>query len=85
MNRTKLIEKLDLLGVREREYSLYGNLNPDAIILYPNYNKWEVFYLDERGGRNDQKEFMSESEACEHVYKIFKASKQIENKFKLNS
>jgi len=54
---------------------------PDNIVLYNSYNKWEVFFFDERGNRNDVKEFDSEIEACEHIYKLFKESKAIEGKY----
>jgi hypothetical protein len=41
----------------------------------------QVFYLDERGGRNDQNNFPSESEACLYIHKIFRDAKGIEAKF----
>ena len=81
MNKKELQTKLDLLGVASKTYSLEGELVPNSIILYNSYHKWEVFYLDERGGRNDEKVFDSENEACEHIYKLFKESKEIEDKY----
>ncbi len=81
MNKKELHAKLDLLGVAFHEYSLEGELIPDNIVLYNSYNKWEVFFFDERGNRNDVKEFDSEIEACEHIYKLFKESKAIEGKY----
>ncbi len=81
MNKKDLQIKLDLLGVASQAYSLEGELVPDNIILYNSYNKWEVFYLDERGDRNDEKVFNSENEACEHIYKLFIESKKIEDKY----
>jgi hypothetical protein len=81
MDKIELKTKLDLLGVNSHEYSLDGELIPDNIILYNSHDKWEVFYLDERGGRNDEKVFGFEKEACEHIYKLFKESKEIENKY----
>lgn len=80
MDRNELKKKLDLLKVNPQEYSLESELVPDNIILYHSYDKWEVFYLDERGGRNHQKVFYSEDEACRHIYKLFKKSKEIEGK-----
>lgn len=71
MNKKELIEKLNTIGIKARQYSLDGELKPDAIILYPNYHKWEVFYLDERGGRNVEKEFTSEEEALNYIYELF--------------
>jgi len=81
MDKMELKNKLNLLGVSSHEYSLDGELVADNIILYNSYHKWEVFYLDERGGRNDEKVFDSENEACEHIYKLFKESKEIEDKY----
>lgn len=81
MNKEELKIKLDLLGVKPTQYSLKGELEPDRVILFHNYNEWQVFYLDERGGRNDQKSFSSESEACLYIYKIFREAKEIEEKF----
>jgi len=81
MNKEELKIQLDLLGVKPTRYSLNGELEPDRVILFHNYNVWQVFYLDERGGRNDQRDFPSESEACLYLYKIFKDAKEIEEKF----
>ena len=71
-----LKNSLSILGISEKEYSLDGSLNPDSIILYHNYSKWEVFYLDERGIKNSEKIFDSESEACLYIYKRFIDSKK---------
>jgi len=68
MNREKLKKIFDDLGIPESRYSLWDELKTDSIILYHNYNKWEVFYLDERGGRNYFKICPSEDEACRLVY-----------------
>lgn len=81
MNKQELVRELEKLNVDKRLYSLDGELKPDAIILYNFYSQWEVFYLDERGGRNDKKVFGSEEEACDYVYKIFKESKEVEDKY----
>lgn len=81
MDKIELKNKLGLLGVDSREYSLEGELISDNIILYNSYHKWEVFYLDERGSRNNKKIFDTENEACVHIYKLFKESKEIEDKY----
>ena len=72
MNREELLIRLDELKVKATQYSLYGDLLPDRIVLYNSYNDWIVFYLDERGNRNDQKTFSSENEACNYIYEEFK-------------
>lgn len=81
MNKEALKLKLDLLGVNPIQYSLNGELKLDSIILFYSNTVWEVFYQDERGGKNDQKRFASESDACEYIFKIFKDAKAIESKF----
>jgi hypothetical protein len=81
MDKKELQNKLDFLGVDSNQYSLEGELNPYSIILYHSYNNWNVFYLDERGGRDNENIFHSESEACKYIYKLFKEYKEIEEKY----
>jgi hypothetical protein len=85
MNTAELKIELDLLGVKPRYYSLNGELEPDRVILFYNNIMWEVFYLDERGNRNDQKNFNTENEACLYIYNLFRESKEIENKFNIRT
>ncbi len=85
MDREELKKKMDLLKINPNQYSLYGDLKSDAIILYPNYSKWEVFYLDERGGRNDERVFLSEQEACNYIYRLFEMSQSVAKKYGLNT
>ena len=80
MNRSDLKNRLNALNVYPGFYSLDGELLPDRIVLYQNYAKWEVFYFDERGNRDKEKIFFSESDACEYIYEYFKKQKEIENK-----
>ncbi len=74
MNKQKLEEKLDNLAVNKNFYSLNGNLLPDRVILYNSYDKWLVFYFDERGNRNEEQIFNSKNEACQYIYNYFKKS-----------
>jgi len=60
---------------------LEGELKPDAIILYNNYNISEVFYFDERGGRNQENKFNSETDACDYIYQLFKDAKDVQEGF----
>ena len=83
MNKQELVIKLNEAGVNPNRYSLNDELVPDAIVLYRNYHRWLVFYFDERGGRNEEKEFGSETEACEYIFNLFKASEKIRAQFKL--
>lgn len=70
MNISDLIEKLDKLGVPKRYYSINGNLSSDTYILNEVYGKWEYFYFDERGNRNNVKIFDNENDACQHLLKV---------------
>lgn len=83
MNRLDLLFKLTELNIEPRRYSLYDELKPDAIILFHNYSKWEVFYLNERGGRNVEKIFDSEEKACEYILRLFIESKEDEKKYNI--
>lgn len=80
MNRGELKQKLDELEVNSSFYSLEGELLPDRIVLNQNYDKWEVFYFDERGNRNNEKTFSSEYNACNYIYNHFKEQKEIERR-----
>ena len=84
MKVLELDQRLRDLKISSRSYSLNGDLKPDAIILFHNYAKWEVFYLDERGGRNDERVFVTEEEACLYVYVLFVKGKDIAEKFGMN-
>jgi len=81
MDKRELKQQLDNLDVYSGYYSLEGELLPDRIVLYHNYSKWEVFYFDERGNRDNEKKFSSEGDACDYIYKHFKDQKEIERKF----
>jgi len=85
MNKAELKTNLDLIKVDPKNYSLEGELNPDATVLFQNYAKWEVFYLDERGKRHKEQIFVSENDACQYIYDLFKKSKAIEKKYGLNT
>jgi hypothetical protein len=81
MNRNELKCKLDKLNVFTGFYSLEGELLPDRIVLFHNYDIWEVFYFDERGNRDNEKVFLSENEACEYIFEHFNQQKAIEKKY----
>ena len=55
MNIADLVKKLDEIGVPKRYYSINGDLLPDMYILNKIYGKWEYFYYDEKGNKNDYK------------------------------
>ena len=62
------------MGVNENDYSLYGSLDWNKIILYENYSNWEVFYLSERGTRDNFHVFHTEDEACQYILNEFQKS-----------
>jgi len=73
MNKIELKEKLNKMGVIPSEYSLEGSIADwDKIVLYQNYAKWEVFYLDERGNRDSLEIFDNEADACQQIYNEFR-------------
>ena len=76
MDLLELKDKLYWNNVPEYWYSLDDGLKPDACNLFRNYEKWEYFYLDERGGRNDYKIFNRAEDAYEHLWK--KMERQLE-------
>lgn len=71
MNKNELKNNLQKLNINPGFYSLEGELLPDRIVLFNSYSKWHVFYFDERGNRNNEKFFDSESEACNFIYSEF--------------
>ncbi len=71
MKKQELERQLAELGVRAGFYSLNGELLPDRVVLYQNYNRWEVFYFDEKGNREDFHSFDNETDACDYIYRYF--------------
>lgn len=49
--------ELDVLGIKPDNYSLDGDLKLDAIILEDLKIAWNVFYLDERGNKKQERKF----------------------------
>ena len=79
MDLIELKRKLEELGVNPLYYSLDSGLKSDALILYKNYSKWEVFYLDERGSRHEKGIFYTEDEACQYFINEFAKNKKMMN------
>lgn len=80
MNIKELEQALSNMHVPVEFYSLNGDILPDRIVLLKNYFKWEVFYFDERGNRDQEKIFSSEEEACDYIFQYFEKQKGIDNK-----
>ena len=70
MNIADLVKKLDEIGVPKRYYSINGDLLPDVYILNKIYGRWEYFYYDEKGNKNDCKSFDTENVACMHMLSV---------------
>jgi hypothetical protein len=68
MTLDELMEKITANDVPDRWYCIDDGLKTDALHLYKNYSKWEYFYLDERGNRNDFIVFYSDDEAFEFLW-----------------
>ncbi|KIO76716.1 hypothetical protein TH53_13660 [Pedobacter lusitanus] len=81
MNKEELKQKLVELNIKSEFYSLDGESLPDRIVMSQNYDKWDVFYFDERGNRDGEKIFSSESVACNYVYDLLMRQKEIEKKY----
>lgn len=64
---------LDEIGVPKRYYSINGDLSSDTYILNEIYGKWECFYFDEKGNRNNYKIFTNVNDACMYMLSILKA------------
>ncbi len=72
MNIDDLKNRLIEMQINPLYYSLNEGLKSDSLILSIYYNKWEVFYMDERGGRHDEIIFNNENDACVYIYNRFK-------------
>ena len=73
MNTIQLVDELDKLKVPKNYYSINGDLRTDTYILNNIYGKWEYYYFDEKGNREDYHEFENENEACEYMLTKLKA------------
>jgi hypothetical protein len=69
MNRALLSQRLQDLGIRSGSYSLENTWLDEAYILTSENGKWVVYY-SERGLRSGLKQFDSEEEACEFMYRV---------------
>ena len=70
MNISNLLLNIEKLGVPKSYYSINGSLSSDTYILNQVYDKWEYFYFDEKGNKNDYQMFDNESDACECLLKV---------------
>ena len=66
MNKTQLEAELNKLKAPPNYYSINGSLISDTYMLNEIYGKWEYFYFDEKGSRQNYRIFENEDEACDY-------------------
>lgn len=67
MDIQELKRKLNDLSIPKDWYSINDGLKPDAYILENVYGKWIFYYFDEKGNRQNEREFDSEESACSYL------------------
>jgi hypothetical protein len=77
MRLAELKDKIIAGKILDSLFSIDDGLKPNAHILFKNYSKWEYFFLDERGYRQDFSEFENEGDAFDHFWKRL----EIESKY----
>lgn len=83
MNVKELKEILEKEKIPSKWYSINSYLGSDTYILREvESNYWEFFYMDERGGQNnDLHIFGNENDACEYMLKCLLNEKKYNNLF----
>lgn len=71
MNKIQLQEILNREGYNPRAYCLDGAEPSECYVLSDERSRWCVYY-SERGNRNDEKCYPSETEACEDLLQRLK-------------
>ncbi len=69
MNYKTLMDKIAENNIPHSLISINDGLKPNAYILFKNYDIWEYFYLDEKGGRQGFREFRIEEDAFDFLWK----------------
>jgi hypothetical protein len=69
MSCAELQTVLDRHGIRRDSYSLTGGCPNESYCIERCAGGWAVYY-SERGKRNDERWFASESEACDHLAEL---------------
>ena len=73
MNTEEMLLEIKRLRIPKGNYSVNGSLGTDKYIFRKVYSYWECFYMDERGGQdNDFHRFYSENDACLYFIKMLK-------------
>jgi len=77
MKITELKEKLQELNIPESIYNLNGDISNPGMILYKNYDKWEIIHVGDKGEQIIAKIFYTEEEACQFILNEFIEYKNI--------
>ncbi len=73
MNTEEMLREIKELGIPDGDYSVNDSLGTDKYIFRKVYDYWECFYVDERGGQdNDYHRFYNENDACLYFIKMLK-------------
>jgi len=73
MNTEEMLLQIKELRIPDRDYSVNDSLGTDKYIFRKVYSYWECFYMDERGGQdNDYHRFYNENDACLYFIKMLK-------------
>lgn len=84
MDKEELKKKLDDLNIDSKIYSLDGSINIIGIVLFKNYDVWEIINIDDRGNQKIIKKFNNENDACIYIYNEFFKFNKVINDDKLN-
>jgi len=69
IKKEELRQSLINANIPDDLYNLNGGLPNEAFCLNKEGDVWEVYY-SERGVKSQKKEFDSEDEACNYLYKV---------------
>jgi hypothetical protein len=73
MNTEEMLIKIKELKIPDKNYSINDSLGTDKYIFRKIYDYWECFYVDERGGQNnDYHRFYDEDKACLYFITMLK-------------
>lgn len=68
MKYDELMENIYENNIPSSWFSINQGLKPNAYILFKNYDKWEYFYLDEKGDRLDSRLFSEPEKAFDFFW-----------------
>lgn len=73
MTYEELVNKISANSIPTELYSINEGIKPNAYILFKNYDKWEYFFITEKGDRVNFRIFYNESQAYDFFWeKLFK-------------